>query len=549
MRAGACLAALLACACGDSRDREHADPYERPPLGQPDAAPLVFPETAPEALVTPQSVEWRQEVVVGRRWWHRLTVGNVGREPLRVSAMGVDGDGFRVRVEEVWLEEDPTVLGDPDGDGTPGVVEGGFFEVKVYFEPLAGGRHEGTFWLRTNDPRSARHEVSLVAMGLDRAPCAPLAPDPLDFGEVASFVEARGEAVVSNCNEGPLHILAVETAAGPVGVDQGFIDRLPLRINAPQDNVDQPSLTIPLRFSPRALGRAESALFVRTDDPDQPQRSIAIVGQGVRNRCPTAVVAPRRIRRVGLGEPIRLDGSGSTDPEGQTLQRAWGLRVPPGSSAALSRGEIGPLGRQPPTNAPVAIVYPDMVGRYVATLDVGDPAGNLTSECGEVARVPIDVVVPESGLLVELTWEMERTQQGEPGTDLDVHLKLPGQAWFSMLGDSWVAGPEPPYPGAPGDGPTLFATSDGGGPEVLRFAAPFEGDRYGLAVHYFRQTARESGFDHGASTATVRVYADGELVWTSPPRRMEAVNGFWIIGDVDARGRVRFEDRYLEVRP
>ncbi len=542
------IVSFLALACADGRDRTASTAYVRPPVGEADAA-LNVPETAPEALTTPRTITWKQDVVVGRRWWHRATVGNVGRETLRVDAMGIDGDGFAIRVGDVWFADDPMLVDDPDGDGVPGIVEGSFFQPKIYFIPERAGPHEAVFWLRTNDPRSARFEVALQALALDRPPCAPAAPDPLDFADVPLQVERTRQAVITNCNEGPLHILAIEPSEGPFSVAEALLEQLPIRIPAPEDVFDQPSAGLPVQFAPVGLGEIRGALFVQTDDPDSPQRSIELSGVGVPNRCPVARVEPGAVR-AALGDRVELDAGGSTDPEGQALTWAWSLpRRPDGSGAVLWRPPGHPLGRPPPNGfSRTAVLVPDVVGRYRAQLDVEDEAGNLTSACGEVARSIVDVELPRDGLVVELTWDMERPS--EVGTDLDVHLLMPGGEFFSRATDTWAANPQPPYEAAEGLGPRLAVTTDGGGPEILRFPAPEGGASYVLAVHYFRQHDLESEFDHGASTATVRIYAHGELAWTSPARRMEAVNGFWVVGNIEWPGpRVELVDQYRQRRP
>lgn len=547
MRGRCLIAALVLHACGDVRDRADANLYERPPLGQPDARAPHIPETAPEVLVTPASVEWLEDVAVGRQWWHRITVANVGRETLILRGMGIDGPGFAVRIDGTWLSDQPDLIDDPDQDGVPGLVQGGFFEAKIYFGPMTGGRHEAILWMRTNDPRGPRHEVPLSALGLDRPPCAPLLPDPLDFGEVALEVERRREATVTNCNEGPLHILSVE-AEGPFRVAPEVAATLPLRIRAPDDTFDQPTRTLGLHYAPAELGPGRGALLVMTDDPDVPMRSIALSGTGVANLCPTAHIEPQAVT-LAPGQAFVFSGERSSDPEGQSLTRVWALERPAGSSAALRRRAGALLEWQAPgPRSLTAVLAPDVLGRYVVQLDVQDEADNLTSNCGRPARVPVQVEPPREGLSVELTWEMERPGQNLAGSDLDLHLLGEGAEWFSRQSDVWAANPSPGF-GLEEDGrPRMGVTSNGGGPETIHFGRPEPGATYRLAVHYFRQ--RTGDFDHGASTATVRIYARGQVVWTSPARRMDAINGFWIPAEISWPGPdVRVVDQYLQVRP
>ena len=543
------LAGVVLCACDDVRVRHDAGLYERPPLGQPDARPIEIPETAPEVLITPGSIDWLQDVVVGRQWWHRITVANIGRETLLLRGLGIDGPGFAIRIDGIWLEDQPGLVDDPDQDGVPGLVQGGFFEAKIYFKPEAGGEHDATLWMRTNDPRGPRHEVPISALALDTAPCAPMGPDPLDFGEVALEIDRRRDAVVTNCSEGPLHILSVE-ADGPFDVRAEVTNALPIRIRAPADIFDQPSRALAVHFEPDELGPARGALHVLTDDPDIPMRSIALGGTGVPNQCPTAIIEPARVT-LAPGQVFTFSGERSSDPEGQSLTRVWALETPAGSGAALRRRANALLQFEAPGPRSLRTSFaPDLLGRYVVQLDVQDEAGNLTSVCRSPARVPVQVEPPSQGLSVELTWDMERPGQNFTGTDLDLHLLREGAEWFSRDSDVWAANPNPSFDLEEEAQPRMGVTTNGGGPETIYFGEPEVGVTYRLAVHYFRQHTPGTDFDHGASTATVRIYARGRVVWTSQPRRMEGVNGFWIPAEFTWPGPdVRVVDRYFPVRP
>ena len=78
------------------------------------------------------------------------------------------------------------------------------------------------------------------------------------------------------------------------------------------------------------------------------------------NTAPTAVVGSDR--QVDLGSTVTLDGSGSSDPDGDTLSYSWQLAsVPTGSNASVSNA----------TSATTTFV-PDSTGDYTAVLEVSD---------------------------------------------------------------------------------------------------------------------------------------------------------------------------------
>ncbi len=88
---------------------------------------------------------------------------------------------------------------------------------------------------------------------------------------------------------------------------------------------------------------------------------------------PPVAVAVADATSVATGVSINLDGSGSSDPNGDTLSFAWSLSTPPGSAASLSG----------PTTATPSFVA-DVAGTYLATLVVND---------GEVNSAPASVAI------------------------------------------------------------------------------------------------------------------------------------------------------------
>lgn len=83
-------------------------------------------------------------------------------------------------------------------------------------------------------------------------------------------------------------------------------------------------------------------------------------GSGASNQAPVALIAGPAT--VVVRTAVNLDGSGSKDPDGQTLSYRWELSSKPvGSSAALSD-----------LTAARPVITPDVVGSYVVRLTVND---------------------------------------------------------------------------------------------------------------------------------------------------------------------------------
>ena len=90
------------------------------------------------------------------------------------------------------------------------------------------------------------------------------------------------------------------------------------------------------------------------------------------NLAPTADAGPDRVGLVN--DLIVLDGSGSSDPEGITLNYAWSLdNVPAGSNATLANG-----------NGATPNLIPDRAGLYGVSLVVSDNLGPSDPDTAEI---------------------------------------------------------------------------------------------------------------------------------------------------------------------
>jgi len=95
---------------------------------------------------------------------------------------------------------------------------------------------------------------------------------------------------------------------------------------------------------------------------------------GSQNQPPTADVSVS-VSTVDIGTQVTVDGSGSSDPDGDDLIYSWSLDTPSGSSASISDP-----GAEQPT------FTPDVAGDYVATLEVSDGDGSSSSSATVTAQ-------------------------------------------------------------------------------------------------------------------------------------------------------------------
>jgi hypothetical protein len=104
-------------------------------------------------------------------------------------------------------------------------------------------------------------------------------------------------------------------------------------------------------------------------------------GGGAVNRPPIA--NPGQAQSVEVGAVVTLNGSASSDPDGDALTYQWSLTSrPPGSTASLSSA-----------TGVVTTFVPDIDGEYVVTLVVNDGTVNSTAATVTVTAIAQSVAL------------------------------------------------------------------------------------------------------------------------------------------------------------
>ncbi|PQJ36172.1 hypothetical protein BSZ35_17595 [Salinibacter sp. 10B] len=109
-----------------------------------------------------------------------------------------------------------------------------------------------------------------------------------------------------------------------------------------------------------AFGLLGGALLVVMGCDSAGSNSQGGQGGGSQNQPPSADVTVSS-STVDVGDQVNLDGTGSSDPDGDKLDFSWSLSTPSGSNASLSDASA-----EQPT------FTPDVSGDYTATLEVSD---------------------------------------------------------------------------------------------------------------------------------------------------------------------------------
>ncbi|MEZ4235500.1 MAG: hypothetical protein R3F59_04920 [Myxococcota bacterium] len=211
-------------------------------------------------------------------------------------------------------------------------------------------------------------------------------------------------------------------------------------------------------------------------------------------------------------DEIELDATRSYDPAGLDIVAVrWELLERPEGSTA----EVDAPDKARPS------LFLDLAGTYRLQLNVQNRPGLWDPTPDELVLE----AVPAESLYVQLSWSTE--------PDLDLHL-LSGSASLFGEGDCNFCNMAPDWGTRGGrDDPHLdWDAIYGYGPEAISIQAPADG-AYEIAVHYYG----EAGLDHCVgrcepTTASVRVYADGQLLGKFAHRLVEE-GELWRVATVD----------------
>lgn len=440
-----------------------------------------FSALAPAIAVTPPDVLAFEDTVKDSVTEDALYISNAGSAPLNVSLTLDDPEGVFSLTEE-------TVSVDPDSTYT----------LTTLFEPNNYLDFEATVTLTSNDPENPIVVTQLQGTGVD-APAPKLCLDTpvIDFGELAMGSASIEFMEIENCGTADLEIGVVDQQ----GSGQFRLE------SDPSTHTIAAGDTFPVivSYTPVTDLGDNGTLTFPSNDPDQPEASVTLLGNGGGDLpFPEAIAAcPEYANPPGF---VSLDGSASQDPQGLVpLTYAWSLSETPSFSVEAEFTD--------PTNVETDL-FLDAAGDYIAELVVTNSAGiaSAPDRCLIQAR-------PEDAIHVELTWD-------GPSADLDLHLIENDGELFEIPHDCTWCNRAPSW-GASGDddNPRLDLDDRGGyGPENINVFLPAEG-RYHVNVHYFE--------DHGdfAVTASARIWLSGELEWEGS--KVLSRNEIWEVGTIN----------------
>lgn len=417
-----------------------------------------------------------------------LTLSNLGRGPLELT-LRIEGDDAFTLV------------------GALTQLEGGAEEtLAVNFKATEQKSYAGKLIIETNETDgSSPHVLPLVGVGSTVA-AAQIDPPSLDFGRVGEGRTSVKRVRVTSVGTADLKVKTIQFKGGSSAA-YAFVGstRTPQTLAARVEGRDDAFAEITVKFAPTAaITDTAGTLVIETTDPAHALVEVPLVA--AMNRQPIA--EPGADRPVAPGSLVQLDGSASTDPDGDLpLTFKWTLSTKPQGSAAQLVGD---------TTATPSLQL-DQPGGYAIDLVVTDSAGLQSKP----KRVTITGVAAEK-LLIQLVWD-------HPVADLDLHVLRPGDQLDADFDCSW----QHPHPdwgtlGDPNDDPAHLGDKLAGfGPESVVYEQPIDGD-YRIAVAY----NSAQGSASPALNATVRIYMYGVVVreLTHP---MAAAGELWEAGTVN----------------
>jgi hypothetical protein len=515
-------------------------------------------ELNPDIVVTPAEVNL-DERVVARPFEQpgAVEVGNRGTAPLRISAFTIDPPSAPFEV----LEE-------------PGNVPvNQTLSLTLRFHPPAQGEYTADLVIVSDDPDEKEVRVPLRAVG--GPPRIEADPNDVDFGVVNEGPGLTKQIRLTNVGFDVLHISEIKLASVPGTTAYSLNPDAPTSVNLEpaQTHVVDVSMFPNATFvNGDADGILEDRLVVESDAENTPHLEIPLHGGA--NLAPVAIAVEMITRqsvvkvapRTNPPRLVTIDGSDTTDPEGDPFGYSWSLaEIPTGSNSYL----LGQL----ESATQVAV---DAVGTFVVRLRATDNRGAWGEADATILprdfAVVLEWVTAGSAPCQQFSEEYcEDLMQTNPvqarteccgQTDIDLHLLAPGgtlgdygqcpdgcvveestdggplvsvdhcyeeddehQATCRALGtdcQKYFNGfPEWGLPGRADDPSADIDDVRGFGPEVITMNEPADG-AYSTVVHFCSDRIGEP------TEATVKFYVKGSLEHTAGPQLIGSEGQAWI---------------------
>lgn len=169
---------------------------------------------------------------------------------------------------------------------TPSVLsEGDSVDIDVTYCPAELGNDAGFLGIETDNPDPRRRFVSVALAGNGGGPDISVLPTTLNFGQVSLIAPSRRTVIVTNVGFAPLQIN---------GVGFGASREFTTQATAVVLDVGE-TLPITIEFQPVTEGPVMGELIVSSNDGDEPETRVTLLGEGVNLPPCSYEVAPQAL--------------------------------------------------------------------------------------------------------------------------------------------------------------------------------------------------------------------------------------------------------------
>ena len=226
------------------------------------------------AIATEPTILDFGSVVTGDSAQLPLTLRNVGGSRLLISAMSIDHPAF-------------DLVNDPASELDPGASE----TVVIRFAPTTEGRMQATLSIASNDPRRPTLAVPLLGIG---------EPAPVEGPHVVLDVQQLNFGSVPVGQAAQLSVTVKNTGTDVLIVDHVYIDLPAYAVIGETAFSVEPaaSHSVTIEYKPVAEGMHRGTLTFFSNDPQQPEASVALVGTSTRCFVATAAYGSPMQRNV-----------------------------------------------------------------------------------------------------------------------------------------------------------------------------------------------------------------------------------------------------------
>jgi hypothetical protein len=320
----------------------------------------------------------------------------------------------------------------PSGSFT--IAPGNTKTIQVTFKPTAVQSFPASIAMTTNDPAHASFSVTLSGSG---GFPHMVVPGPLNFGDVAVCLSHVLNAAIGNT--GPVDLNLSGIAASGAGFSESAGSSLVVPANG--------SANIPVTFKPSTTGAASGNLTFNSDDPNQPNASVALTGNGTPEPPPTIVVSPTAINFGAIPLQYFAGIAVTVSNTGPCEDLVVNLAVT-GAAFLLTTGNPTSLPQSnPPIDATIAagssqsftvVFAPTALGAAGGTLTVtaNDPnhpttSVPLTGSAVAVSPAAIELVLDRSGSMATPVQNGTRMTALQSAVEMFADLVIPGTG-FAM---------------------------------------------------------------------------------------------------------------------